>query len=399
MSSWKYTPVVNVCLQILLTVGLGAVLGRCKVVTMDHVPILTTFVFRVALPCLVVKGVGVGVDFYSDAFIWEYIGAFLLLRAVSLIVAVSLVAAQRSGVHGFGAAARADATRSTVGDVAVVWLNFTWISTVILGIPILTAVFGSPRVGQFYGLLAGLSSFIFQLPFMLGLFECHSLAMELKEASGLVDDDSIVVTPEKPDATAAPPESSSASGTVASSWRLILRRDVWGRALNRVARNPVIWGIAGGLLISLSTLGERYLRPSSYEYVSELGFFVDTLGWFGDTVSPVSLFAMGIWMQHQGRNLFAVGAVEISLYMLAKLFLTPLLMIGLAKMLDLDDRSGRAAVLIATLPVSLASFTLGDQYGTGQASLAANVAVGTMLMLPTVVAWAAAMDDANLYPV
>jgi predicted permease len=85
--------------------------------------------------------------------------------------------------------------------------------------------------------------------------------------------------------------------------------------------------------------------------------------------------------------------------MLAKLLVTPLLMVGIAKIMDLDGRSGRAAVLIATLPISLASFTLGKQYGVGEAALAANVAVGTLLMLPTVIAWSAAMDHAGLYVV
>jgi len=44
---------------------------------------------------------------------------------------------------------------TAVGEVTVIWLCMSWISTVILGIPILTAVYGSARDGQFYGLLAG----------------------------------------------------------------------------------------------------------------------------------------------------------------------------------------------------------------------------------------------------
>ena len=41
--------------------------------TATQVPVLVKFVFHVALPCLVVNGIGIGVDFYSDDFVWEYV--------------------------------------------------------------------------------------------------------------------------------------------------------------------------------------------------------------------------------------------------------------------------------------------------------------------------------------
>eukprot|EP00038_Savillea_parva_P024873 m.45358 g.45358 ORF g.45358 m.45358 type:complete len:494 (+) comp6642_c0_seq1:72-1553(+) len=490
-TSWKYIPVVNVCLTILLTIGLGALLGHHQVVSIAHVPILTKFVFHVALPCLVTRGIGIGVDFYSEAFIWEYIGAFLLLRAVALGAAVVSVVLERrynlggrcvnvavtsahergeadvdEGVGGDGDGKPPAARRTAVGDVVVAWLSLTWISTVILGIPILTAVFGSARLGAFYGLLAGISSFIFQLPVMLALLECHALAAELTATDDMAKDGSmgmVVSSTHGPsssvssggvgvsllnndhntgrgittdinsggssgktttpgttttrtsaagDAAILPSPTRSTTTTTTTReerhagkgqdvlwWQLVSRRDVWTKALSRVVRNPVVWGIVGGFIISLSTLGERYLRRTSGEHVEELDFFDDTLSWLGATTSPVSLFTMGVWMQHKGRGLLSVGAVQISVYMLTKLFLTPLLMVGIAKLVGLDNEGGRAAVLIATLPISLASFSLGEQYKTGEAVLAANVAVGTMLMLPTTVAWAAAMDDARLFVV
>jgi hypothetical protein len=37
------------------------------------------------------------------------------------------------------------------------------------------------------------------------------------------------------------------------------------------------------------------------------------------------------------------------------------MMVGIAKMMDLNDKTGRAAVLIATLPISEASFSLAKQ--------------------------------------
>lgn len=47
-----------------------------------------------------------------------------------------------------------------IGQVAVNWLALSWISTVILGIPIAKAVFGDESIGQTYGFLAGISRYV-----------------------------------------------------------------------------------------------------------------------------------------------------------------------------------------------------------------------------------------------
>jgi hypothetical protein len=101
-------------------------------------------VFYIALPALVVRGLGIIVDFYSDAFLWNYIAGFLILRGLALVFSVTWVvgSAWHAG-HGAG-----------IGAVAVNWLALTWISTVILGVPVSQAVFGSPDLGIFFGLVS-----------------------------------------------------------------------------------------------------------------------------------------------------------------------------------------------------------------------------------------------------
>jgi predicted permease len=142
---WKYLDLVNECVKILLTVGIGygtAYFGIIHATT--FCPMATKFVFYVALPALIMKGLGIGIDLYDDNFSWTFIGVFLLLRALALGGAIvwSWVST-RSGVH----------PDNDIGQVAVHWLNLTWISTVILGIPISEAVFGSRALGNFYGIV------------------------------------------------------------------------------------------------------------------------------------------------------------------------------------------------------------------------------------------------------
>ena len=62
------------------------------------------------------------VDFYDDSLLWSYISAFLILRAIFLLISIGLVVLRVK-----------DGDRGYIGEVAVLWLSTTWISTVILG--------------------------------------------------------------------------------------------------------------------------------------------------------------------------------------------------------------------------------------------------------------------------
>lgn len=136
---WEYIDLLNECIRILLTVAIGAILSYFRVFDAKvFVPVATRFVFYVALPLHVARGIGIGVDFYDERFSWVYIASFLILRAVALVVSMTVTWWQGE----------------SIGQIAVIWLSLSWISTIILGIPISTAVFGSPRIGAFYGLVS-----------------------------------------------------------------------------------------------------------------------------------------------------------------------------------------------------------------------------------------------------
>ena len=188
--TWIYIDLLNENIRILLTIALGVLLGRFKVFdAKTFVRPSVRFVFHVALPCLVVKGIGIGTDFYSDKNLWNYIGTFFILRAIALVAAFVCVALQT----------KAGRPATGIGQVAVIWLSLTWISTVILGIPISTAVFENKAKGAFYGLLAGVSSFIFQLPVQLLFLECHVLEKQmLISDTSKTDDDEAPVVVESP---------------------------------------------------------------------------------------------------------------------------------------------------------------------------------------------------------
>jgi Membrane transport protein len=296
--------------------------------------------------------------------------------------------------------------------------------------------------GAKYGILAGISSFIFQLPLQLFLFECHLLEEEHLAAnnstgsSALEDEREDAVAPkatplpveeENHDDVSDPecvlenvnlsihsttrrhesdarPKGKEREQYVKSRFCLwatfASRGDIWRKIFYKLLRNPVLWAIVVGFVLTLSTLGPAYLNEKSSDFVPGLGFISETLDFIGSTVTPVSLFTMGVWMQNQGNNgrLFQLSAVAAVGYMVSKLVLVPFIMVGLAKALNLSDEPGRAAVLIASLPISMASFSLANRYGAGEAVMAENVTLGTLFILPTVIIWNLLMDKMGLFP-
>jgi predicted permease len=457
---WEYLPVLNVCLQIMFTIGLGGLLGRWKIFDAEKlVPVATKFVFYVALPLLVLLGLGVNIDFYDDSFVWAYIAAFLCLRAICLLVSILIVLwnghrqVEQHQRLSQGTLEQAlpmpptsddnstdrNTTKTTtlIGQVGVLWLSLSWISTVILGIPIAGAVFDKPTLGATYGLLAGISSFIFQLPLQLFFFECHKLeiseghsevcrdtigAMDIAEQGDLThgnnrsehENGHVQIESqsrtcdlklkssfrdakgEKADQDSIPENTSQALGDL-PYFRLRFR--LWKPILLQIIQNPVILGIIGGFILSLSTVGPRFLKASSDDFVPGFQWFAHSTKWLGDCVSPVSLFTMGVWMEQEGRQIFQIPPLHAFLFMLSKLIFLPMIMLGLAKLLDLDNEAGRAAVLISALPISMASFSLGSRYGIGEAVLSENVVLGTLLIVPTVLLWNIALDAVGVFPI
>jgi predicted permease len=141
---WGYIDLLNECIKILLTVALGIALAYFKVFDAEtFVPQTIKFVFRVALPFHIIRGIGINVDFYNPKFQWNFIVAFLLLRAIALVVSFGWVLSSTfcRGNKDTG-----------IGQVAVFWLLLTWVSSVIMGVPISSAIFGTD-LGLFFGLV------------------------------------------------------------------------------------------------------------------------------------------------------------------------------------------------------------------------------------------------------
>ncbi|PRW59648.1 PIN isoform B [Chlorella sorokiniana] len=420
--------------------------------------VFNIFLFRFTLPMSVILGLGIKTDIY-DPDVWRFVGAFLMMRAIMLLACVVVVGGLQRG---------------TLGDVTVNWLSTTWISTVILGVPLLKALLG-PQYSSL-GVVAGISSFIFQLPLMLILFELplmlilfelplmlilfevHVWRQEVlhgtlpetqpnpatnggsaplltdgfgehgKESRPDSPDGKVVssadVHPEPAaarsqravlsaaDASALPPPDKTARSK--SSLRRMgdnligclhfrMTKSQGKRLGLRLVMNHVLWGVGIGLILSLSKIGPKWLDPGpsppckvNCSYAVGAGFLYILCDYFARCTEPVAFFATGMWMVRPKP--IACGYIKAAIYMLIKLVLVPALMVGCCFTVGLEGAIARAAVLVATLPVSAAAFALSKTYNVGEDIAVANVFLGNLLVLPTTIIWLEFMDGVNLFP-
>ncbi|KAI7841279.1 hypothetical protein COHA_005052 [Chlorella ohadii] len=417
--------------------------------------VFNVFLFRFTLPMSVILGLGIKTDLYN-ADVWRFVGAFLMMRAIMLLACVVVV----GGIQ-----------RGTLGDITANWLSTTWISTVILGVPLLKALLG-PQYSSL-GVVAGISSFIFQLPLMLILFEVHVWRQEvlhgtlpetqpnpatnggsaplLTDGSGEhkeegsrcgSPDGQQVVGPadvrtepkasqravlSAADASAVPPADKVAHSK--SSLRRMgdnligclhfrMTKNQGKRLGLRLVMNHVLWGVGIGIILSLSKIGPKWLDPGpsppckvNCSYAVGAGFLYILCEYFARCTEPVAFFATGMWMVRPKP--IACGYIKAALYMLVKLVLVPALMVGCCFAVGLEGAVARAAVLVATLPVSAAAFALSKTYNVGEdiagmrlyvalhccgIGSVANVFLGNLLVLPTTIIWLEFMDGVNLFP-
>jgi predicted permease len=412
---WKYQLLLNQNLQILITIGVGFIvtfLGPFRQKT--DLGTLVKVVFNILLPSSVLLALGIRSDL-RNGDLWRFIGGFLLLRAICLLV--------NALYYGL-------VKKKNLAFITICWMNTCWVSTVVLGIPLLGATLGAQYASL--GAVAGISSFIFQLPLMLiffegstskrstGLGEPSSSAeqgngtIEMKSSPGAeqVASNDSGDTKEQMGEAGTPMEVSSPNNAVQGEelanqqskhqqwYHLHLSRAQMIYIMNKILRNPILWAIVIGIILSVTTLGPRYLNPGTpaspnCDYAVGAGFITLSLEAFARCTEPIALLAIGIFLVN--KNPVACGVINSIMYMVIKLILVPGLMVGCAFAVGLKGAEGRAAVLLAALPVSPAAYAMSERYGIGQEISESNIFFGNLLVLPTTIAWVSFMDGIDLF--
>ena len=374
---WRYTPVLSVCVQLLLSCFLGAIAAITGVIKPKDRQTLQMFVFCIALPLLVLRGVSTRVDFYDNT-LYPFVGVFLVIRFATLLVSVAVVLGQRAlkgnTVDVVRALHTGHKTPTLYSQICELWLSLSWMSTVVIGLPVLTAALTDEKAALKLSLQAAISSFIFQLPCLITLLETHVEKINTTNRD---------------------------------------QRNVYRRVGRRLVRNPVLWAIMGGIVLSTTHTGTWINNTRSCVFLSA------TMASFASCVTPIGMFVTGAWIAHRnglGENLWRRSRVQedntqeehvqqplhqstwsfhllqIVLVLLGKLVLVPLVALGLAKLLKLPKYEIIGVTLTASLPVSVASVVVTERYGASSDLVAAQVICGILLLLPTASVWCIVLD-------
>lgn len=364
----------------------GYILGKVKIFNYSHIPSLNLFVFYLGFPTMVINGIGTK-DFLRNQY-WEYIGSFFILRLISAVMMLAICLIRRGDI----------------ADFAVSWLATTWISSVTVSPPVMAPLFGEKK-SNLYGVYCAFSSFFFQLPMMLSLLEIHLTLKSIREHDAALKaaetkpeevpvETSVQVSQESSGEALPPFNQESPSKTYPAenltenspiikkqNFCILHGKRIVINVLLRLVQNPIIWGILIGLIVSMS------LAPSQSKLPV---FFTNILTWFSACLTPISIFSIGVFASNPDLKFKYVifnKFFEKIAYLIIKLFVLPLIMVGVGKMINLKGDDGNAAVLLATLPISLASFSLAKQYGKSEDIISFNVIIATLMLPLTQFLW------------
>ena len=153
--------------------------------------------------------------------------------------------------------------------------------------------------------------------------------------------------------------------------------------------SPPMCAIAAGL----ATLALRDLTGLSQVFRGVFGggladmymAFVDSLRLFGGATIPVAMMMVGSRMAEieprycLGRDLYWTAAV--------RLVLVPGIVVGLLRLLPMDEEVYRTLVLVGIMPSAIASVVLGELYGGDVRYASATVFITHVLGLVTIPVW------------
>ena len=293
------------------------------------------FMFLVGIPCLVFRGLALQ---NFGRMPWRFIAVFFCLRIALFVIwlIVEVVIFRRKVSYGFGS---------------------TWINTVIFGIPIYVALFGPQFV--VYPIFASISSFFFQLPIQLILFEATS-------------------------------EDHHSDKPLEKEWELNAfeiahphYHDPVLRIVLSIVLNPVLIAIVAGILFSLTGW--------------KLPLYLDTFcNYCGTAVTPLAAFAIGVFMYRKHR-LGRTAVILLIIQLTIKTFAMPLLAMPFLLAFDIEGIPRTMGVLMAALPVALSCYVLSVRYDSGVELAALNVMITTILLLPTQLMWIAILESMGWY--
>lgn len=302
--------VLNVVAPIFAIVALGYLAVRFRLYPAEGVKGLITFVNNFATPCLLFRAM-LNVDF-AETFSFRLIGPYYLGALLVFVVGILI--------------ARATFRRSP-GESVSAGFSGMFTNTVLLGIPILQRAYGDAAMPIIFTIVGTHAAI---------LMTSAMLTMEFARRDG------------EP-----------------------LGRALIG-ALLRIAQNPLLIGIALGLVGNLA--GIRL--PEAVDAFTLI---------MAQAIVPVALFGLGGALNEY--RLADNWALALNLSLL-KLILHPLIVwVIMIHILNVDHAIARYPILLAAMPTGINAYIFATYYKRGQDIAANTILITTVLSVLTASVW------------
>ncbi|HTJ56162.1 MAG TPA: AEC family transporter [Devosiaceae bacterium] len=302
--------IINVVIPIFALIVFGYLAVRLKFYPIRGVDALIVFVNNFATPCLLFESMATS-DFrsvFNIAVIAPFYAGALFSLAAGTFIALRLF---RNGIE--------DAISS---GFAAMFTN-----TLLVGFPIIQRAYGGPAMPTIFSIVAFHGSI---------LLTSGMLAMELVKGDG---------------------------GSLART--LVI-------AFRRIASNPLIWGIAGGVIVNFA----NFTLPEAAN-----AFLV----MMANAVSPAALFGIGGALNEYKFSESWLQALVMNFF---KLILHPLIAwVLMVPILHVDPHIARYGVLLAAMPSGINAYVFATYYNRGTGVAANTLLIGTIASAVTVTAW------------
>lgn len=154
-----------------------------------------------------------------------------------------------------------------------------------------------------------------------------------------------------------------------------------GRMLLDILKNPLIIGIAAGIVVQLIGLK----LPTAVESAA---------GMIGKAASPLMLFLLGAFFEFKGIGTYKK---QLATVCIGKLAIVPAIFLTVSVLCGIRGVELAAMIAIFGSPTAISSFTMTQQMG-GDAALAGDIVVFTSaLSCVTMFAWALALKSLGMF--
>ncbi|MGE0310337.1 MAG: AEC family transporter [Lautropia sp.] len=296
--------VANTTIPFFALVLCGWLAARARRLPDQAVAALNGFILWFALPAMLFR-------FVARAEVEDVVNprVFLAYAGVGVLVFCVSVAGLRLGNHD-------NWVDAAFGGLAAAWPNWGY-----MGFGLLPAIFGAESIGLIVS--AGIADLILLMPLALLFASRHA---------------------------AGPGQSAALAGLLG------------------VSRNPLIWAILAGLVVSLL----RLPIPTAIDEFLRL---------LGTAAGPVALFSIGVSLYRPRR---AKVRTETWILVATKLILHPLLMwVMAARIFGFDPTTSAVLALIAALPAAGTAFLFTERHGGDVDRIAGLILISTALAFAT----------------